>query len=142
VNGAFSRLHRAERSYEALLSDLLTYEQRHAPSGPTRSDPVYQMAIQSVREDLHCDEKLIPYTIGAMARLSEFPKAKSPGLPWKLRGYKSKGDVVAEPDNVLEVYKVLGFVLEKNSVPTELDEFRKNSDEFQIQFGEFSEREA
>ena len=28
--------------------------------------------------------------------------------------------------------KVLGFVLEKNSVPTELDEFRENSDEFQI----------
>jgi hypothetical protein len=61
------------------------------------------MAIQSVREDLHCDKKLNPYTIGAVARLSEFPKAKSPGLPWKLRGYKSKGDVVAEPDNVLKV---------------------------------------
>jgi hypothetical protein len=59
------------------------------------------MAIQSVQEDLHCDEKLNPYTIRAVARLSEFPKAKSPGLPWKLRGYKSKGDVVAEPDNVL-----------------------------------------
>jgi hypothetical protein len=38
--------------------------------------------------------------------------------------------------------KVLGFVLEKNSVPTELDEFRKNLDEFRTQFGEFSECEA
>jgi acyl-CoA synthetase (AMP-forming)/AMP-acid ligase II len=30
----------------------------------------------------------------------------------------------------------------KNSLPTELDEFRKNSDEFRTQFGEFSECEA
>jgi hypothetical protein len=35
--------------------------------------------------------------------------------------------------------KVLGFVLEKISVPTELDEFRENSDEFRTQFGEISE---
>jgi hypothetical protein len=40
------------------------------------------------------------------------------------------------------VPKVLGFVLEKNLVPTELDEFWKNSDEFRTQFGEFSECEA
>jgi hypothetical protein len=39
--------------------------------------------------------------------------------------------------------KVLGFVLEKkNSVPTELDEFLKKSDEFRTQLGEFSECEA
>jgi hypothetical protein len=39
--------------------------------------------------------------------------------------------------------KVLGFVLEKKkSVPTELDEFCENSDEFQTQFGEFSECET
>jgi hypothetical protein len=42
----------------------------------------------------------------------------------------------------LTVVLVLGFVLEKNSVPTELDEFRENSDEFRTQFGEFSECEA
>jgi hypothetical protein len=30
----------------------------------------------------------------------------------------------------------------KNSVPTEMDEFRENSDEFKTQFGEFSECEA
>jgi hypothetical protein len=38
--------------------------------------------------------------------------------------------------------KVLGFVLEKNSVQTELDEFREISDEFRIQFGEISECKA
>ena len=38
--------------------------------------------------------------------------------------------------------KVLGFVLEKNSVPTELDEFREHSDEFRTSFDEFSECEA
>jgi hypothetical protein len=43
----------------------------------------------------------------------------------------------------LDLIKVLGFVLEKkNSVPTELDEFRKNSDEFRTQFVEFSEYKA
>jgi hypothetical protein len=30
----------------------------------------------------------------------------------------------------------------KNSVPTELDEFRENSDEFRTQFGEISECKA
>jgi hypothetical protein len=35
-----------------------------------------------------------------------------------------------------------GFVLEKNLVRTELDEFRENSDEFRTEFGEFLECEA
>jgi hypothetical protein len=37
---------------------------------------------------------------------------------------------------------VLGFVLKKNSVPTELYEFWENSDEFRTQFGEISECKA
>jgi hypothetical protein len=48
-----------------------------------------------------------------------------------------------DPDIVQRITsKVLGFVLEKNSVPTELDEYRENSDEFQTQFGEISECKA
>ena len=41
-----------------------------------------------------------------------------------------------------EMDKVLGFILEKISVPTEMDEFREISVQFRTQFGEISRFEA
>ena len=38
--------------------------------------------------------------------------------------------------------KVLGFILKKNSAPTEMDEIRENSVQFRAEFGEFSEIES
>nr|UUW20930.1 MAG: reverse transcriptase-like protein [Guiyang partiti-like virus 1] len=103
VGSAFSRMHRSTLSYDALMSDFKQYERLYAPSAPIRSSHIYQMTIQSVRDDLSRREKLIPLTTGAVVGLSDFPKAKSPGLPWKHLGYNTKGDVVANPENVAEM---------------------------------------
>ena len=99
VDGCFKRLHRSTLSYEALVSDLMGFDRPHARSD-VRSDPVYQMAFQSIRDDLKIEQKLVPRTIGAVPKLPDFPRAKSPGLPYKLEGYSTKGDVVDVQANV------------------------------------------
>lgn len=105
VEDCFSKLHRSSLSYEALVGDLLEYDRPHAKS--IRTDPVYQMAFQSIRRDLGSlspsFKKLIPHTIGAVPKLPDFPRPKSPGLPWKLDGYRTKGEVVDKAENVAEI---------------------------------------
>jgi hypothetical protein len=68
------------------------------------------MVLESVRCDLALEQKLVPYTIGGVTKLADFPRQKSPGLPWKNRGYKNKGEVVDDPDNVLEMNKNLHLI--------------------------------
>lgn len=67
---------------------------------PANRDDIYRMAYQSVAEELLIEEKLIPYTTGAVIQLPEFPNQKSPGLPWKQMGYRTKIDVVKEQKNI------------------------------------------
>nr|QXV86357.1 RNA-dependent RNA polymerase [Partitiviridae sp.] len=98
VDDCFSRLHRSQLSYDALVDDLMGYQRQHARA--CRDDPVYQMAYQSIRLDLQAKSKLIPYTIGAVPKLADFPRAKSPGLPWKNEGFHTKGEVVDSDENV------------------------------------------
>lgn len=95
VAECFSKLHRSSLSYDALISDLFEYERTH--SRRPSDDPVYYMALESVHRDLVPKTKLVPYTIGAASKLASFPRMKSPGLPWKLDGYKNKGEVVDDP---------------------------------------------
>nr|WJE88696.1 MAG: RNA-dependent RNA polymerase [Halyomorpha halys partiti-like virus 1] len=100
VQKILGTLHRSKISYEALMEDLFEYERPRVRS--MREDPSYQMAFQSVRADLTCGlkEKLVPYTTGAVPNLKDFPNSKSPGLPWKLAGYRSKKEVIQVPENV------------------------------------------
>jgi hypothetical protein len=57
-----------------------------------RYDPIYQMVLQSVREEF------IPLRLGGVLEYPDFHKDKSPGLPWTQHGYRTKGEVLAEPD--------------------------------------------
>lgn len=94
VADIMSRFHRSHMNYDDLLSDLREYERVHVPS--CREDPIYQLAFMSVRQDLIKKEKIIPYTTGAVVKLSDFPRTKSPGLPYKLEGAKTKQQAVDE----------------------------------------------
>lgn len=87
--------------YTRIIDDLYKYERKHKPS--IRDNHVYQLAIQSVREDLKIKEKLIPYTTGAIPTLQEYPRQKSPGLPYKLEGYRSKSEVTDDPEKFGEI---------------------------------------
>ena len=102
VDECFSRLHRSTLSYEALLADLGEYERPRVRK--LVNDPIYELALESVRRDLAVERKLVPYTTGAVPELPDFPRQKSPGLPWKWSSlYKTKGDVVDIPKNMTAV---------------------------------------
>jgi hypothetical protein len=55
------------------------------------------MVLQSVREEF-ISKKVIPLTLGGVLEYPDFHKDKSPGLPWTQQGYRTKGEVLAEPD--------------------------------------------
>lgn len=74
----------------------MEYHRQYAPA-TVRNDPVYAMVLQSVRQEFIPRDKIIPLTLGAVEKYPDFPKDRSPGLPWKGKGYKTKGDVLADP---------------------------------------------
>lgn len=84
--------HRSVVTKEELLVDLMMYDRDYTPPR-VRDDPVYQMALPSVRTQFIPEERLVPMTLGAVELSPNFPKDRSPGLPWKMMGYKTKGDV-------------------------------------------------
>lgn len=95
VENILSVLHRSQLNYEDLMTDFLEYDQVYTPH--LRDDPVYQMVFQSVREEWLAGDQLIPLTLGGVAKHPDMPGGKSPGLPWKMLGYKSKREVAEDP---------------------------------------------
>nr|APG78227.1 RdRp [Hubei partiti-like virus 10] len=95
VSRVLDNIHRSQISLEALRNDLLEYDIAYAH--PIRDDDVYQLALNSVRRQFVPEEKLIPLTLGGAEAHPDIPKDRSPGLPWKLKGYKTKGDCIADP---------------------------------------------
>lgn len=100
VSKVLDVLHRSEISYERLLEDFMGYDN---PDPPANRDNVYMMCLQSVRQELKSDKLLIPYTTGAVTRLPDFPNSKSPGLPWKNLGYKTKREVIEDQENIHKI---------------------------------------
>lgn len=95
VDKVTQNLHRSHISKESLLNDLMEYDRKYAPR--IRDDPVYEMVLESVRRDLTPKNDLIPLTLGAVEKHSELPRNRSPGLPWKTLGYKTKRDCLEDP---------------------------------------------
>lgn len=97
VEKILSKLHRSEVTSERMRDDIMQYDIEYARSD-TRGEAVFQMAVQSVREQLiPKDRKLIPLTLGAVEVSSDFPKDRSPGLPWIQLGYSKKRDCLEDP---------------------------------------------
>lgn len=88
-------------NYEDLHNDLKEFQ---TPRPPRAHTPAYYAAFESVRRDLNFKRNsIIPLTTGAVAKHPDLPKAKSPGLPYKLRGYRTKGEAVADPAVLAEI---------------------------------------
>lgn len=100
------KMHRACPSAAAILADVEDYNIVY----PKRvTDDVYLGVLESVRRDFIPDEPLIPWTIGR-CRKQGIPKDKSPGLPWKERGYRTKRDVLEDPSACAEIHKYWSLV--------------------------------
>jgi hypothetical protein len=87
--------HRSPLSYEALIEDLFEYDVVHKPR---LDDDIYYLAVQTVRKDFQRSGKLIPLTLGGVIEHENFPNAKSPGLPWKTMGFKTKREAISDPE--------------------------------------------
>nr|WPR18850.1 MAG: RNA-dependent RNA polymerase [Partitiviridae-like virus 3] len=96
LDRVLNKYHRAEVSHEAIRDDFMCYDRSYLPS-KVRSDPVYHVVIASVRRDFMPKEKLVPLTLGAVCKAPEFPKDRSPGLPYSQQGFKTKGEVLEDP---------------------------------------------
>jgi len=56
--------------------------------------PEYSAALDSLRQEFKPEKPLIPLTLGAVYAHPDFPRGRSPGLPWIHEGYKTKAEVV------------------------------------------------
>nr|UCR92552.1 MAG: RNA-dependent RNA polymerase [Partitiviridae sp.] len=91
VDGIMNSLHRSTMDYDLMHDDLLKYNRKHVYRIEHDS---YLLALESVRQDLRKKAKIIPYTMGAVPALPDFPGAKSPGLPYKNQGFVSKRECI------------------------------------------------
>ncbi|APG78258.1 RdRp [Hubei diptera virus 17] len=91
IKGVVETLHRSSISYTAMVDDLLGYQVKPSPRTELKS---YHLAYASVRQDLNIDTPLIPLTMGAVPQREDFPGNKSPGLPYKQQGFKTKREVI------------------------------------------------
>lgn len=95
ISSARTEYHRAHLTFEDLKDDLLKYDCVHTPRGVS---PSYAMAYASVVNDLKLPQgTLVPMTHGAVVAYPSFPTSKSPGIPLKQEGFKTKGEAVADP---------------------------------------------
>jgi hypothetical protein len=92
VDNINKTLHRSKMSYDDLMDDLRKYDVDYAPSS-LRDDKVYQLAFASVYDEFVKGDKLIPLTLGAAKANPDMPGQKSPGLPYKDLGFKTKREV-------------------------------------------------
>lgn len=90
------KYHRARLSFDDLKRDFLEFG---CPKANRSHTNAYYMVLQSLIEDLKPAQKVIPTTRNTVYQLSTFPGTKSPGLPYKNMGYKTKRDAI-EDENV------------------------------------------
>lgn len=101
VSAARTLYHRSHLTFDNLKADLLKYD---APRPSRHHGSSYYMVFESVRQDLKLYETpIVPLTTGAVANHESFPSSKSPGLPYKIEGYATKGDAVKDPRIMNEI---------------------------------------
>jgi len=91
VNRIHSSWHRPSGDNAVLEENLKSY----GDILPNRChDGDYLAILKKTMDELQPREKIIPLTLGAAMKHSNFPRSTSPGFPWVTQGYKTKGDVV------------------------------------------------
>lgn len=90
-----TKFHRAHINIDDLREDLKQYSK---PKARRVSDEMYRLVFESVDQDIVGSSMVTPLTHGAVAAHPNLPLAKSLGLPLKKRGYKTKGEALANPE--------------------------------------------
>lgn len=72
-------------------------------------DETYRLVYESVDQEIFGSFKIAPLTHGAVAAHPNSPLAESPGLPLKKRGYKTKGEALADPE-VIKISDGYGMI--------------------------------
>lgn len=101
VDDVTGKFHRATLTSAEMNDDFMKFDRRHVPM--IKQDPVYFSILQTLREELVPEKKIIPFTTGGAWAAPEFPKDKSPGLPYRELGYKTKGEVLDHKSNRNEI---------------------------------------
>lgn len=110
VAAARTEYKRTQLNFDDLKRDLLEFDCQK----PVRQHShAYYAVFESVRQDLGLyKHKVIPLTTGAVAKHKDFPASKSPGLPYKNLGYKTKGDVANDPA-VMRDIRIMWYEIER-----------------------------
>nr|QQO81405.1 RNA-dependent RNA polymerase [Soybean thrips partiti-like virus 9] len=108
-------LHRSALNYEAIVEDLMKYERKHVRRMTGDACAIYEMVLQSVRQDLKKEDKIIPLTFDEVGKLPDFPGAKSPGLPHKLMNFRTKREVF-EDEEQMAILKDMWYAVENKKV--------------------------
>lgn len=97
VSNVRTKFHRAKLSLQSLREDLMDFKM---PKSSRKHTDAYYLCMESVERDLFPDKdfKAIPWTHGAVAKHPELPRQKSPGIPLKIQGYKTKGEALDDPE--------------------------------------------
>lgn len=102
VDKITGHLHRSVLNYDSLVEDLLGYDRQHVKKQSFDKDAltIYNMVVQSIKDDFG-NVKLAPLTFEEVRHRPDFPGSKSPGLPYKLMGVKTKREVY-DDDELME----------------------------------------
>nr|APG78306.1 RdRp [Hubei partiti-like virus 1] len=109
VSEVRTQYHRAKINLADLRHDLLEYQ---SPKVGRLEDPAYYTIFESVDKDVFGDCKAIPLTHGCVASRMDLPRQKSPGLPLKLQGYKTKGEALDDPE-ILNAIRKQWYAIER-----------------------------
>nr|QMI58122.1 RNA-dependent RNA polymerase [Vera virus]QMI58125.1 RNA-dependent RNA polymerase [Vera virus] len=101
VDKVTNTLHRSRLNYESLMEDFLEYDREHVKKSVLDQDSnlIYQCVLQSIRNDLG-KQSITPLSFMEVRKLADFPGSKSPGLPYKNQGYKTKAEVFDDEKNL------------------------------------------
>nr|QXV86358.1 RNA-dependent RNA polymerase [Partitiviridae sp.] len=116
VTNILGSLHRSTMNYDSLVNDLLEYD--IAPAICNR-DAVYHAVLNSIREDLSDLGTITPLTTGAVPSRPDFPNNKSPGLPYKNQGYRTKREVIdaGKLHDINKMWQTIGFMKGRVDLP-------------------------
>lgn len=105
VNRVMEKYHRSVVTHEDIEADFLSYDRNYVNS-KVRTSLAYQVALKSVQNEFSPKEKLIPRTLGAVMKHHDFPGDRSPGLPYILKGFKTKREVLEDKEQVSQIFGI------------------------------------
>lgn len=103
VSEVRTNFHRAHINIDDLREDLKEYSK---PKAQRVMDETYRLVYESVDQDIFGEFMITPLTHGAVASHPNLPLAKSPGFTLKRRGYKTKGEALADPNVIREIRRL------------------------------------